>query len=47
MLAAEDIRKTFFPGSPNEVRALNNVSLRLDPGEFVTVIFFIGSRRPP
>jgi putative ABC transport system ATP-binding protein len=43
MLAAEDIRKTFFPGSPNEVRALNNVSLRLDPGEFVTVIGSNGS----
>ncbi|HMM38141.1 MAG TPA: ATP-binding cassette domain-containing protein [Desulfovibrio sp.] len=38
MLRAEGIAKTFFKGGANEVRALNGVNLRLDEGEFVTVI---------
>ena len=38
MLRAEGIVKTFFKGGANEVRALNNVSLSLAEGEFVTVI---------
>lgn len=38
MLAIEQISKTFFPGTINERRALVDVSLKLDEGDFVTVI---------
>jgi putative ABC transport system ATP-binding protein len=38
MLAATDVTKRFNAGSVNEVTALRGVSLRLDDGEFVTVI---------
>ena len=38
MLQLRELQKTFFAGSPNEVRALRNVSLQIDDGSFVTVI---------
>ena len=38
MLRIEGISKTFFPGTINEKKALNNLSLHLSPGDFVTVI---------
>ena len=38
MLEIKNIYKTFNPGTINEKRALNGVSLTLQPGEFVTVI---------
>ena len=38
MLKIEQVSKTFNPGTINEKRALDNVSLRLAPGDFVTVI---------
>lgn len=38
MLHVENISKTFFPGTINEKRALQNLSLRLTPGDFATVI---------
>lgn len=38
MLVIDDIVKTFFPGTVNERRALVNLSLKLDEGDFVTVI---------
>lgn len=38
MLRIEGISKTFFPGTINEKRALNDLSLHLAPGDFVTVI---------
>lgn len=38
MLHVENISKTFFAGTINEKRALNNLSLNLRPGDFVTVI---------
>ncbi|RCS57672.1 ABC transporter ATP-binding protein [Microbacterium sp. JB110] len=38
MLAIDHLSKTFFPGSVNERRALTDLSLRLDEGDFVTVI---------
>lgn len=38
MLKIEAISKTFFPGTINEKQALNNISLHLLPGDFVTVI---------
>ena len=38
MLRIENVSKTFFPGSVNEKKALDNVSLHMVPGDFVTVI---------
>ena len=44
MLATQTrIRKTFNPGTPNEVRALQGVDLTLDEGSFVIVIGTNGS----
>lgn len=38
MLTIDGVSKTFFPGSVNERRALSGIDLRLDEGDFVTVI---------
>lgn len=38
MLILENISKTFAPGTVNEKKALNGLSLRLDQGDFVTVL---------
>ena len=38
MLDIRHISKTFNPGTVNEKRAITDLSLHLDPGEFVTVI---------
>ena len=38
MLELQNISKTFNPGTINEKKALNGLSLHLDPGDFVTVI---------
>lgn len=38
MLGINDVTKTFFPGTVNERRALDGVSLTLAEGDFVTVI---------
>ncbi|MCW2289450.1 ABC transporter ATP-binding protein [Leucobacter luti] len=38
MLTIDQIDKTFFPGTVNERRALAELSLKLDEGDFVTVI---------
>lgn len=38
MLVIKDIYKTFHPGTINEKRALNGISLVLEDGDFVTVI---------
>lgn len=38
MLELKNITKTFFPGTVNEKVALNNVSLTLNDGDFVTII---------
>ena len=43
MLKTTSIRKTFHPGTPNEVRALQGVDLELDQGSFVIVIGTNGS----
>ena len=43
MLEIADIYKTFHPGTPNEVRALRNVSLRLETGSFLIIIGTNGS----
>ena len=38
MLIVKDVKKTFFPGSVNEKKALQGVNLTLNDGDFVTVI---------
>ena len=38
MLTLKHVSKTFFPGTPNARLALDDLSLHLDKGEFVTVI---------
>jgi putative tryptophan/tyrosine transport system ATP-binding protein len=43
MLEIRGIRKTFNPGTPNEVRALQGVDLSIEPGSFVVVIGTNGS----
>jgi putative ABC transport system ATP-binding protein len=43
MLEVKGARKTFNPGTPNEVRSLQGVDLRLDEGSFVIVIGTNGS----
>jgi putative ABC transport system ATP-binding protein len=43
MLEIANITKTFHPGTPNEVRALRDVSLRLEAGSFLIIIGTNGS----
>jgi len=43
MLEVSNIAKTFHPGTPNEVRALRGVSLRLETGSFLIIIGTNGS----
>jgi putative tryptophan/tyrosine transport system ATP-binding protein len=43
MLQLRDLQKTFFEGTPNEVRALRGVSLQVDESSFVIVIGTNGS----
>ncbi len=43
MLEISSLTKTFNPGTPNEVRALRDVSLRLDRGSFLLIIGTNGS----
>ncbi|MGN1118536.1 MAG: ATP-binding cassette domain-containing protein, partial [Acutalibacteraceae bacterium] len=38
MLEIKNVSKTFNPGTINEKKALSNVSLTLNDGDFVTVI---------
>jgi putative ABC transport system ATP-binding protein len=43
MLQIKRIFKTFNPGTPNEVRALSDVSVHLQPGSFLIIIGTNGS----
>src|SRR5262245_28914832 len=43
MLEIQNIRKTFHPSTPNEVRALQGVDLQIADGSFVIVIGTNGS----
>ena len=38
MLDLKDVSITFHPGTVNERKALDHVSLHLDPGDFVCVL---------
>jgi putative ABC transport system ATP-binding protein len=42
-LVAANLRKVFFPRTVNEVAALNDLTLQVAPGEFVTIIGSNGS----
>ena len=42
-LVAQGLRKVFFPRTVNEVVALDDISLEVNPGDFVTVIGSNGS----
>lgn len=43
MLEVQQVRKTFNEGTPNEVRSLQGVDLKLDDGSFVIIIGTNGS----
>lgn len=43
MLSVQQVRKTFNPGTPNEVRSLQGVDLTLEEGSFVIIIGTNGS----
>lgn len=43
MLEVKNLSKTFFPGTVHEVKALSNVSLRLEDGSFTAIIGTNGS----
>ena len=38
MLELKDVVKVFYPGTVNEKVALNGLNLKLEEGDFVTVI---------
>lgn len=38
MLTLTNVSKTFLPGTVNEKKALDNISLHLDEGDFVTIV---------
>lgn len=38
MLDIKHLSKTFFPGTVNEKRALTDVNLHMEPGDFITII---------
>ena len=43
MLKLDHISKTFNPGTVNEKKALPDVSLHLEAGDFVTIVGSIGA----
>jgi putative ABC transport system ATP-binding protein len=43
MIRITGVRKTFNPGTHNEVRALRGIELHVEPGDFVTIIGTNGS----
>ena len=38
MLELKNVSKSFFPGTPNERKALQEINLKLEDGDFVTII---------
>ncbi len=43
MIELRSVYKIYFPGSENEVRALDGINLRIDEGEFVAIVGKSGS----
>lgn len=43
MLKVSNVFKTFYPGTPNEVRSLRGVSFTMEPGSFTNIIGTNGS----
>ncbi len=43
MLELNNVKKTFFPGTPNEVQALRGISMKLEDGCFAAIIGTNGS----
>lgn len=43
MLRISEVVKTFYPGTPNEVRSLRGVSFTMEPGSFTNIIGTNGS----
>ncbi|HWQ09849.1 MAG TPA: ATP-binding cassette domain-containing protein, partial [Holophaga sp.] len=43
MIQLNGLSKTFYPGTPHEVRALRDIHLEIPQGQFVTVIGTNGS----
>ena len=41
MLNISHISKSFNPGTPNEKLVLNDLSLNVEKGDFITIIFHI------
>ena len=38
MLTMSHVSKTFYPGSPNQVNALQDVNLTVRQGDFITLV---------
>ena len=38
MLELRNVSKTFFPGTADEKQAIKDISLKVDRGEFITII---------
>ena len=47
MLELNDLHKTFNPGTVNEKVALNGVSLRMEAGDFATIVARTAQANPP
>ena len=45
MLKLDNLCKVFFPGTPNEVRALRGVSLELEPGPLAALARYSVERK--
>ena len=45
MLDIKNAVKVFSPGTPNEHKALNNLSIHLDAGEYVTIVGSNGAEK--
>lgn len=47
MLNISHISKSFNPGTPNEKLVLNDLSLNVEKGDFITIIGANGAANPP
>ncbi len=47
MIKLEHISKVFHPATVNENLAINDVSLTVNSGDFITIVGVTGQGRPP